>query len=305
MNVFGPVSSRRLGRSLGIDLLPHKTCTFDCVYCECGPTTVKTLERKIFVQPDIIISELEEFLKTHPAPDAITFSGSGEPTLYGAIGKLAQAVKKMTSTNLVMITNSSLINVPEVANDLMGCDIVMPSLDAACLKTFNDINRPHPLLSLQDIIKGLSDFSHSFKGKIWLEILFCAGVNDSEAEIRDFQRILRTIRYDQLHINSVDRPPAYAGVKAPSAARLEEIARTLGGTIVCRSASTAPEVKTQMIPRADKILRILKRRPETLEGLRQALNAPTVQLVKLLDELVQSGQIRTEVQGEHVFYRMV
>ena len=170
--IFGPVPSRRLGRSLGIDVVPYKTCSFDCVYCECGATTEKIFERREFVPLRELLGELGTRLAEMPEPpDVLTLSGAGEPTLYRSMGGLIVEAKKMSGLPVAVITNSSTMHLPDVRKELYETDIVLPSLDTALEETFLRINRPHPACSLEDIIRGLEEFCRNFTGRVLLEIL--------------------------------------------------------------------------------------------------------------------------------------
>ncbi|MDD2715270.1 MAG: radical SAM protein [Candidatus Wallbacteria bacterium] len=296
---FGPVLSRRLGRSLGIDLFPDKICSFDCIYCECGPTRIKTIKRENFMDPEIVLAEIAEAVKVHQ-PDVVTFSGSGEPTLFLDMEYLAEEIRKITDKPLVMITNSSLLFMPEVQKSLLNFDMVLPSLDSAGLYTFNLVNRPHPKLSLQEIIRGLAEFSHAFKGKLWLEILLCEGVNDTEEDIRDLTRALKDIRTDQIQINSVDRPPAYQSARSLSREKLAEFAQRLNGTVISRGAD--PEAPGKTSPDEKNLLNSLSRRPETLEALAAAFSCSAGEMERLLARLENKGLVgRDELNGQTYF----
>jgi len=304
--IFGPIISRRLGRSLGIDLIPYKTCTLDCIYCECGKTTDKTLTRKNFTSPEIILAELEKALKQNIDIDVITFSGSGEPTLYKDLDPLIEGIKRITDIPLVMITNSTLLYLPEVRDALLKVDYVLPSLDASCFSTFNKINRPHKELSFQDIFNGLIEFSQMFKGKIWLEILFCAGINDGEEEIKGFEELLPKIRTDLIQINSVDRPPAYKDAKAMDYSKLEKIAERLGGVVISRKKLDVENIKRpeNILKDKSRIIEFLKRRPETIEVLQNGLSFQKIYLLKLLAELLENKTIQKVKHAEKWFYKI-
>jgi len=174
-HLFGPVPSRRLGMSLGIDLIPHKICTLNCIYCECGATTSLTHERKAYVPVDEVYSELNDFFKNNPDPDYLTFSGAGEPTLHSHIGEVIAFLKELRpSIRVAVLTNGTLFGDPEVREELMLADLVLPSLDAATDLAMRRINRPRRELKASGYIKGLIEFSREFKGEIWLEILRAA-----------------------------------------------------------------------------------------------------------------------------------
>lgn len=227
--IFGPVASRRLKRSLGIDLIPYKTCSFDCVYCELGRTTNKTIERKEYIPPEKIIINLKEYLKraTIP-PDYITLGGSGEPTLHSRIGVIISEIKKITPIPVAVLTNSSLLYQDAVKKDMRGADVILPSLDTVTKSLFEYLNRPHPSLQIKEIIKDLKDFRKAFTGKIWLEIMFCLGVNDSKEEINALNEAIQGINPDKIQLNSVDRPPAEDFVFSAPIEKLTEIQKEFG-----------------------------------------------------------------------------
>jgi len=170
-NVFGPVPSRRLGLSLGVDIIPYKTCSYNCIYCQLKETTDQRIERASFLPVDKILSEVKEAIAKNERIDYITFSGSGEPTLNSDIGRLIAGTKEMTDIKVAVLTNGSLLYRPDVRRDLMKADLVKPSLDAASEKAFRKINRPHPALDLAKIIEGLRKFSEEFTGELYLEIM--------------------------------------------------------------------------------------------------------------------------------------
>jgi wyosine [tRNA(Phe)-imidazoG37] synthetase (radical SAM superfamily) len=194
-HIFGPVPSRRLGRSLGIDVIPYKTCSFDCVYCECGATTTKTCEREEFFPLNELLGELEARLSEMPSkPDVITLSGAGEPTLYSRTGELITEAKRISGLPVAVITNSSLLVRPEVREELLEADIVLPSLDTADKETFQRLNRPHPMCDLDSIIEGLMRFLTRFEGTVLFEILFIDRMNTDDANLEKLGDTLSRFR---------------------------------------------------------------------------------------------------------------
>ena len=208
--LVGPIMSRRLGLSLGIDPIPSKTCSFDCLYCEVKKTNNKTIERKEYFDADKILSELKDYLNSeNQKPNYITFSGSGEPTLNSKIGYMIREIKKMTDIPIAVITNSSLLYLKEVREELLEADLVIPSLDAVSENLFKKIDLPHKSLNIKDIINGLIEFRKIYKGKIWLEVMILKGYNDNEEEILKISEVVKRILPDKIQINSLDRAPAY------------------------------------------------------------------------------------------------
>src|SRR4030042_7030693 len=199
-HIFGPVPSRRLGRSLGIDLIPSKTCTYDCLYCQVGRTTEKTITRKSWVNIDEVIAELKT--KLLAKPDYITLSGSGEPTLFDGCGRLIEKIKQITNIPVAVITNGSLLFMPEVRKELLAADVVMPSLDAGDEETFKKINRPCSRITFDKMLQGLIDFRKEFKGKYWLEVFLVAGLNDSDEQIDKIAACIEKIQPDKVQLNT-------------------------------------------------------------------------------------------------------
>ncbi|MBF0233367.1 MAG: radical SAM protein [Desulfamplus sp.] len=224
--LFGPVPSRRLGVSLGVDLVTHKICTLDCAYCECGTTTDLTIERKEYVPYKDVIDELEHYLSTHPAPDYITFSGSGEPTLNSRIGDVIEYIKRSKAL-VAVLTNGTLLGQKAVSDALLKADLVIPSLDAASLSAFEKINRPHKDISLNGYIQGLVNFRSVYKGKMALEILILPGFNDSKADLQLLKQACYKINPDVIQLNTLDRPGTIPGLTPATRSSLEEIQRFL------------------------------------------------------------------------------
>jgi len=214
--VYGPVPSRRLGISLGIDPIPSKTCNFQCVYCQLGKTTNFTNERRDFYLREEIYKEMEEAIKQNKEKfDYITFVGSGEPTLYKSLGKLILKAKEFSSKPICVITNGALLCSPEVKKELVNADVVLPSLDAGDKKLFVKINRPHPSIEYEKMIQGYIDFRKEYNGKFWIEVMLMKGINDSKEELVKIKNKLDLIRPDRIDINVPIRPPAESWVQIP------------------------------------------------------------------------------------------
>ena len=298
-HIFGPVPSRRLGRSLGIDLLARKTCSLDCVYCECGPTEELVCERKEYVPTQEVLDQLDAVLADHPALDSITFSGSGEPCLHLHIGKIINYIKeKYPQYAVTVLTNGTLLTDPAVRAELSRADRVVPSLDAVSEATFAAVNRPAPELVSERIIEGLIQFREAYAGQLWLEVFIVPGLNDHPEELARLADAARRIRPDRIQLNSLDRPPAYSGIEAPSADRLLEIAAGLQEAtpaipveIVARQFRTLP---ASAVPQdlVGEILEILRRRPLTLADLQAQFHLHIHEAHKLMQHLVETGQVK-------------
>jgi wyosine [tRNA(Phe)-imidazoG37] synthetase (radical SAM superfamily) len=301
--IFGPVPSRRLGRSLGVDLVPYKTCTFDCIYCDLGRTTDKTVSRQSYVPPEEIQGELELTLSVlEKRPDYITLSGSGEPTLNQHIGKVIESVKELTSIPLAVLTNGSLLFEKEVRNGLLDADVVLPSLDAVTPFIFEHINRPYTSLKIEEIISGLVQFRNQYRGQIWLEIVFCRGVNDGNDEVKKLKEVIEKIEPDRVQLNTPVRPPAEDFAFPLTLAQLEEIKERLGRKAEIISEFTAPLGKELDSFKDTEILNLIKRRPCTTEDISKALGLRIDEVVKHLDHLTKAGTIRYRMHDHRCYY---
>lgn len=231
-HIFGPINSRRLGTSLGIDAIYFKVCSFDCLYCEVGITNIKTIERKEWVKKDDIIAELKDYLaKNDKKLDYITFSGSGEPTLNSKIGEIIDEIKKITNTKVAVLTNSSLIDDKNVQNELLKADLVVPSLDAVTETLFHQIDLPHKDIKIENIINGLIEFRKIYTGQIWLEVLVLKGFNDTEEEFNKIAQCVKLIKPDKVQINNLDRKPSYDIAKKADFETVEKLKKILLGIV--------------------------------------------------------------------------
>jgi wyosine [tRNA(Phe)-imidazoG37] synthetase (radical SAM superfamily) len=303
--LFGPVPSRRLGLSLGLDLVPFKTCSYDCVYCELGRTTYLTIERKPFVPAEKIIKELNAFFadKDHPAVDFITLGGSGEPTLNTEIGDIIKAAKGLKKAPVAVLTNASLMWKEEVSQALLGADVILPSLDAVSEEVWQKINRPHPLLKLEKIIQGLKSFRQKYADQIWLEILFVKGINDSLEELERLKEVIKEIAPEKIQLNTVVRPPADSGISALTEPELKRIKDFFGPKAeIIVSFSRKLEREVAFLDLKDRILAMLKRRPCTIEDMSNALGVHRNEVIKIADELQKQAQITSyEHSGKKFF----
>ncbi|MCR4409601.1 MAG: radical SAM protein [Candidatus Saccharicenans sp.] len=291
-HLYGPVPSRRLGYSLGVDLLPFKTCSLSCVYCQLGRTRKTTIRRGQFFSAKQILQEVQEFLKSGARVDFITFSGSGEPTLNKSIGWLIRKIKKMSGVPVAVLTNSTLLSRPEVRKELAAADVVVPSLDAASQEVFEKVNRPHPSLRAEKIIEGLVKFRRQFKGKIWLEILLVKGINDSPAHLKKLKAAVEKIKPDKIHLNTVVRPPAESQSRPLSPEEMEKIKEFFGekAEVVASFRKKEQEKVPENIVQA--ILSIVRRRPVSLEDLEHSLGLTREELSLHLQRLMEQKRVR-------------
>ena len=221
-HVFGPVPSRRLGVSLGVDLVSPKSCNMNCVFCECGATFKLTLKRSRFKDVEEIKNEINEALKKIK-PDYITFSGSGEPTLSKDIGEIIDWIKKYTDVKVCVITNGLLLNDAEVVEELKKSDLIIPTLNSVDNMIFKKINRPSVESDVSQLMGGLKNLSEKFSGKIYIETFIIEGLNDSDEHTEKMSKFLKNLRFDKLQLNSLDRPGTETWVRPASKEALERI----------------------------------------------------------------------------------
>lgn len=300
--IFGPVPSRRLGFSLGIDTVPHKTCSLDCIYCQVGRTTNKTITRKEYISCGDILPEIEEILKQKKRIDYITFSGSGEPTLNSRIKTMINNIKKLTSIPIAVLTNGTLLFQPKIREELMEADLIIPSLDAVSEEIFKKINRPHHSLEIDKVIDGLSAFSQEFKGEIWLEIMLVKGINDSPEEIKRMAEITERVKLDKIQLNTVVRPPVEEFAQSVDLENLKKIKKALGKKCEVVAGFKRPNQKFYREDIEKGILTMLKRRPVTLLDISRSLGMRQNEAIKYLHMLEKEGQILAKVYKEKRYY---
>lgn len=315
--IYGPVPSRRLGFSLGIDMVPYKTCSFDCIYCQLGKTTNKTIERKEYVNEKEILKALNQKLASFGGRiDYITFGGSGEPTLNSRLGSLIRTVKKVTTIPVAVLTNSSLLYQAKVREDLKEADLVLPSFSAGTKALFEKVNRPisgEPAsITLDLMIEGLNKFCKEFKGLTWLEIMLIKGINDKPEHIRKLKSILSPLSFNKIHLNTVVRPPTERFACPLDRIELYKIRTLLGhkAEIVAEFTGDLPRSSNTMQDRDNtkqKIYEIIKRRSVTLKDIADVLPIEQNELKKELANLEKEGKIKQvhlikEKHGDEIFY---
>lgn len=290
--VFGPVNSRRLGVSLGIDIIPFKLCSFNCVYCECGATTRLTNEVKEYVPVDDVIAEIDTVLSKAPVLDVVTFSGSGEPTLNSGIGKIISHIKgSYPQYKVVVLTNSTTIFMPEVRRNLLLADMIFPSLDAASAEVFERIMRPAPGVKVEDIIEGLVSLRSEFSGRICLEIFIIEGVNDTVDELSLLKAASKRISPDEIHLNSLDRPGTEKWVRPVPPDRMLEIKKffePLPVKIIGRAAVPV-SVSCYNASLEDRLYESLADIPVTAEDIASKLGERVVDIIRAAEKLKDHG----------------
>lgn len=304
--IFGPVPSRRLGMSLGVDIIPFKTCTLDCIYCQLGVTTKKVIERENFVPQDEVLAELKQALnQDSKRVDFITFSGSGEPTLNSQLGEMIENTKTFTDVPIAVITNGSLLYRDDVRNDLIKADLVVPSLDAMTDETLRKVNRHNECLTAKLIIDGLRNFTQEYKGKIWLEIMLAKGINDDLDELKEMAEFIRSLKLDKIHLNTVIRPPAEDFAQPITPEEMQKIASLFDDRAEI-IADFDKIVKTKELESSEileaQILSLVNRRPCTLDDISTSTGLHHNEIVKHLDHLLQKGLIKQTRRDNKIYW---
>ena len=300
--VFGPVPSRRLGRSLGVDLVPFKTCTYDCVYCQLGKTTCKTLERREWVALDDVLEQLKSKLSAEP--DYVTLSGSGEPTLYSRLDELIDQIKKMTKVPVAVLTNGSLLWREDVRRQLMEADLVVPSLDAGDEKMFRRVNRPHAAISFEEMLGGLIDFHREFRGKYWLEVFVLAGQTALPEEFAKIARHVSSIQPDRIQLNTVSRPPAEECAVGASHQCLADLAASLPLPAEVIADFRGVHRQTEFAAGREEVLQLLRRRPCSIADIADGLNMHRNEAIKYVEELSAENVLEQSLVGEKLHYQV-
>jgi wyosine [tRNA(Phe)-imidazoG37] synthetase (radical SAM superfamily) len=305
--LFGPVPSRRLGMSLGVDLVPKKVCSLDCVYCEVGKTTKLTLERKEYIKVDRVKEDLTNYFNNNPDPDYITFSGSGEPTLNVFIDEILQFIKEhKPNVPVAVLTNGTLLHDSNVRATLLKADLVLPSLDAATEEVFNKINRPAEGLNIDTCIQSLIDFRKEFKGIMWLEIFILPGYNDSKNELAELKKAILKIQPDSVQLNTLDRPGTVSNLRGATREELQMVVDdwALDNVEIIAAAPERKQMKTYRTDIETAIVETIVRRPCTLDDLVKILGKHVNEVNKYLDVLEADGKIETVEQERGVFYQV-
>ncbi len=307
-HLFGPIPSRRLGMSLGIDLVPSKVCSLNCVYCEVGKTTNLTIERKEYTPIDEIEEELQHYLDNNPAPDHITITGSGEPTLNSKLGVFIEFVKKVSpNIPIAVLTNGTLLYDPQVRQELKKADIILPSLDGATKGAFLKIDRPNSQLNLEEYINGLAAFRKEFSGKIWLEVFIIPGYNDDKKNLIAFKKAFEKIKPDSIQLNTLDRPGLVKNIRAATRVELQRIIDfwSLDNVLIIAAAPKRKNIVAYRKDAETAILDTLARRPCTIDDLTNILAIPEADIHRYLDVLVYENKVVTTEGGRGTFYEIV
>ena len=305
-HVYGPVPSRRLGRSLGVDLVPFKTCTYDCIYCQLGRTTDLTTARREYVPLEEVLGQLEEKLRTGAVPDYVSLAGSGEPTLHARIGELIVGIKRLTLVPVAVLTNGSLLGARDIQDALMEADLVLPSLDAGNAELFRLVNRPHAHIEFDGMVEGLVTFRERFAKPVWLEVMLLAGITGIRSEVEKIAALARRIRPDRVQLNTITRPPCEEFAYPVPPESMASFARLFG-----RGTGVVSERRTRRAPPPPgavtdgDILALLTRRPCTARGISEGLGVHIGEVTKRLDILADRGAVAPVRKDGAVFFATV
>ena len=307
--VFGPVSSKRLGQSLGVDLLPPKSCTWNCVYCQLGKTRKFVIERQEFFPREEILEEIRQALKVNKGLDWITFVGSGETMLYKGIGWLIAEVKKLTTVPVAVITNGSLLYLPEVREELLQADAVLPSLNAGSEALHAEIDRHAEGLTYQNHIEGLKAFRQEYKGRLWIEVMLLGGINDSDEALCDLAAVLKEINPDMVHLVLPTRPAPEQEVHLPSEERIERaiailsevttVVHPLKGNMDLRSAPDLLKAVTAIISRHPVQQRELQK------AIADCFGGESYKRDVFMQEMLATGQFKLVEHGGEPYWVFV
>lgn len=301
--IFGPVPSRRLGLSLGVDLVEPKTCSYDCLYCQVGRTTVKTITTDQYMPVSDVLDELDIAVKK-TRPDTITLSGSGEPTLYSQIDKVINYLKGMTSTRVAVLTNGSLLWKDEVRDRLLGADIIVPTLSTAFEDTYRKIHRPHHDLVLSTVIEGMKKLRESYQGLLWLEVVLLKGLNDTENEISALKKIIDEISPDKIQLNTVVRPPSDPSARPLDMEHMENIKNIFGNKAEIITYRPLKQEGAEYESHLAAIVEMARRRPVSAVDISNVINLPLEEVESLLKGLVIKGSIERIEHSGNIFYAL-
>ncbi len=302
--LFGPVPSRRLGISLGVDLVPAKTCSFDCIFCQVGRTVTLVTERKEYVPVSEVKDEIRDWINRGGKADFITLAGSGEPTLNSGFGSVIDAIHDLSHVRTALLSNGSLFHLPEVRSAASKADLVKVSLGAWDRFSFEKLNKPHSDIKFASVLEGLRLFGKDYDGELWLEVFVVAGINDSQDSIRRIAGLARDVRPDHIHLNTVVRPPADSSAMPVSPELLERLAALFSPVAEVIPGSSAG--KAQPISGGEKnVAGLLARHPCTIKDVAVLFGGDSARAESVLMKMVARGVVRIEKHGEVEFYTTV
>lgn len=299
--LFGPVPSRRFGRSLGVDLIPYKTCSMNCVFCQLGKTRDTTITRKEYVPIDLVIEELKHWLKTNQSADYITLSGSGEPTLHSRFGEILEFIGKNTNIPAVLLTNGTMFHLPEVRDAAALADVVKISLSAWNQRSLLRINRPHPHIQFEQLVEGQKEFRNHFKGQLWMEVFLLKDINSAHDKVKKIAALAKKINPDRIQINTAVRPPA-EDFAAPLTRKcmlgLTKLFQPPAEVIAEFSTNNKKDIQINQ----DAIFAMLQRRPCTSQQIAKVFSMHLNEVTKYIGKLMRTGQIHSDRKGINVYY---
>lgn len=299
--LFGPVPSRRFGRSLGVDLVPRKTCTFDCAFCEVGGTTCLTMERKEYVPSDEVKRELSEWRRQGGKADFVTVTGSGEPTLHSGFGEILEFIRNEIKIRSALLTNSTLLYLPEVRRAALSADVIKATLSAWDEESFRRIARPHVDLRFASVVEGLKCLRDEYTGAIWMEVFIVPKLNSSMDQLKAIAVLARAIKPDRIHLNTAVRPPADNKTGAVSAFFLHEVSTLFEPRAEVIAGFAGRESYGKSVERGI-ILAMLKRRPCTADDVTAAFSLDAAETEKILRQMTDEKLVRIEERnGEEYF----
>lgn len=302
--LFGPVRSRRLGLSLGIDLLPGKVCSWDCPYCQVGATSLKTLERREYVPTADVLAEFDAWQSRGGRADCVTLAGSGEPTLHTRFGEVLTGVARRCNLRRVLLSNGTLFSLPEVRAAATAADVVKGTLSAWDEPSFRAMHRPHASLSFDAFYEGLRAMRRDFRGEYWIEVFVVPGINDAAAQMERIADLVRRIGPDRVHLNTAVRPPAEASLHALPVTAMEQLAQlfspaaeiaTSGRTAAATGAADSLEIDARLCALAE-------RHPASAEDMASSLGLAPSLVAATLERLVEEGRLTVRARGATTFY---
>jgi wyosine [tRNA(Phe)-imidazoG37] synthetase (radical SAM superfamily) len=303
--VFGPVTSRRLGKSLGIDPIPLKTCNWNCIYCQLGRTRPLTNQRKVYYPPEDILAEVSQVLETHSVGeiDWVTFVGSGEPTLYDGLGWLIREIRTVTDLPIAVITNGALLYLPEVRAELAAADAVLPSLDTGNSRLYRKINRPWPKLTFELLLEGLIAFNREYTSQLWVEVMLVKDMNDTAESLQEIAAALEKIQPDQVHLLLPVRPPAESWVQPSDKSGLQRAKEILGAVAHVVTPALVQRTTHSKDDLESAILGIITRHPMREVELCAALSHRSpVEVHSSLELLLAAGEVQVIERFEQCFW---
>lgn len=304
--LFGPVRSRRLGRSLGIDLVPLKVCSWDCPYCQVGATSEKTVIRREYVPVDGVLAEFDHWLAHDGQADVITLAGGGEPTLHSRFGEVIDAIGSRRRFRRILLSNGSLFVDPEVRSGACRADVVKATLSCWDQASLEAIHKPHESLKFESFLDGLKALRPEFAGEYWLEVFVVPGLNDRPDQMARVADLAALIRPDRIHLNTAARPardirilPVPAETLAALAGLFRPVAEVIASTVSQSHPAASPAIAQDV---EDRLLGLIQRHPCSAADAAISLGVTPEKAGVVLEALCRAGKVRSEARGETLYY---